>query len=76
MMLTRSRNSKHLRARSADGRFKRTTLADLGISMQACDGCGRFFESVKLDAAGPFVAKTRITVCPHCGHDHKEGNRS
>lgn len=69
-MLTRRRNSKRLQARTGGGRFKRATLADLGIGMQACIGCGRFFDAVKLDTTGPFVAKTEITVCPHCGHDH------
>ncbi len=71
-MLTRNRNSKIIRARAGSGRFKRATLADLGVNMQPCASCRRFFENRRVDEQpGGFAFPVRITKCPHCGHDHR-----
>lgn len=74
MFFTRNRGSKHLRARTGGGRFKRATIADLG--MATCSSCGRFFESRTIaepSAEDPFPFPVKTTHCPHCGKVVTEG---
>jgi hypothetical protein len=70
-VFTRNLGSKRLRARTNDGRFKRATLADLGIHMTACAACGRFFENRTVDHSEPFPMPKRVTICPHCGREQE-----
>jgi hypothetical protein len=68
-MFTRNRGSKHLRARTGGGRFRRATLGDFGMACCTGEGgCGRFFESHKMpDENDPFPMPEKVKNCPHCG---------
>lgn len=59
------------RMRKSDGRFRRTTFADLGH--QACPKCRRFYPTPPLERdENGFVSPTpKPAPCPHCGHDPK-----
>ncbi len=60
--------SKRLIARGSGGRFRKSTLADIGMS--ECGGCGAIFtpdySSLKGDFIDPRAMRDLQDTCPEC----------